>query len=115
MQLLHTHLSFFAFFEIYSDMKSSVECTTVFAVTVLVVILAGSQIATAATCSVTQLSPCLPAFTSSARPSAQCCSQLKQQRPCLCGYIRNPSLRSYVTSPNARKVASTCGVSIPKC
>ncbi|MBD4021937.1 hypothetical protein GUI04_23790 [Xanthomonas citri pv. citri] len=89
--------------------------TTLFAVVlVLAVVLAGTQKATAASCSVSQLAPCAPAFTSG-KPSAQCCANLKQQRPCLCGYIRNPSLRSYVTSPNARKVASTCGVPIPKC
>ncbi|KAL7589821.1 non-specific lipid-transfer protein 2 [Lactuca sativa] len=90
-------------------------CTTVIAVVILVLSLTGSQMATAATCSVTELSPCLPAFTSSATPTAQCCAKLKEQKPCLCGYIRNPSLRSYVTSPNARKVASTCGVPIPQC
>ncbi|KAI3515689.1 hypothetical protein L1887_14592 [Cichorium endivia] len=98
----------------YLKMKSAA-CTTVFALAFLVMVFPGSKMATAATCSVTQLSPCLPAFTSSSPPSAQCCTKLKEQSPCLCGYIKNPSLKAYITSPNARKVASTCAVPIPKC
>ncbi|KVI04462.1 Bifunctional inhibitor/plant lipid transfer protein/seed storage helical domain-containing protein [Cynara cardunculus var. scolymus] len=86
-----------------------------YAIAILVMMLAGSQAAMAVTCSVTELSPCLPAFTSSAPPSSSCCAKLKQQSPCLCQYIKNPSLRGYITSPNAKKVSSTCGVPIPKC
>ncbi|PKI56761.1 hypothetical protein CRG98_022822 [Punica granatum] len=71
--------------------------------------------AEAVTCSPLELSPCLGAITSSSPPSGQCCSKLREQRPCLCGYLRNPSLRSYVNSPNARRVAVTCGVPFPQC
>ncbi|KAK9048029.1 hypothetical protein SSX86_007979 [Deinandra increscens subsp. villosa] len=81
----------------------------------VIMILAGSKGATAVTCSPTELSPCIAAFTSSAPPSAACCGKLKQQKPCLCGYIRNPTLKQYVTSPNARKVSRSCGVPVPKC
>ncbi|KAK1437358.1 hypothetical protein QVD17_03149 [Tagetes erecta] len=94
-------------------MRSSTSCMV--ACAMLVMILAGFKGTSAVTCAVTELSPCLPAFTSSAPPSANCCTKLKQQTPCLCGYIKNPSLKQYVTSPNAKKVASTCGVSFPKC
>ncbi|KAF5756180.1 putative bifunctional inhibitor/plant lipid transfer protein/seed storage helical [Helianthus annuus] len=87
-----------------------------YAVALLMMILAGSTVTTTAvTCSVSELSPCLPSFTSAAKPSAQCCNKLKEQKPCLCGYIKNPSLKQYVSSPNAKKVASTCGVPIPNC
>ncbi|XP_048129386.1 non-specific lipid-transfer protein 2-like [Rhodamnia argentea] len=74
-----------------------------------------APVAEAVTCSPTELSSCMSAITSSAPPSALCCSKLRQQRPCLCGYIRNPNLRQYVTSPNAMRVASTCGVPTPTC
>ncbi|XP_059452430.1 non-specific lipid-transfer protein 2-like [Corylus avellana] len=69
----------------------------------------------AVTCNPLELSSCLPAITSSAQPSTTCCGKLREQRPCLCGYIKNPNLKQYVGSPGAKKVASTCGVSIPRC
>ncbi|KAK3426315.1 hypothetical protein EUGRSUZ_F02788 [Eucalyptus grandis] len=74
-----------------------------------------ARVAEAVTCSATELSSCVSAITSSAPPSALCCSKLREQRPCLCGYIRNPNLRQYVTSPNAKRVARTCGVPYPTC
>ncbi|XP_009613979.1 non-specific lipid-transfer protein 2-like [Nicotiana tomentosiformis] len=83
----------------------------------LVVVLIGDQLGAseAVTCSATQLSPCLGAITSGTPPSQACCARLRGQQPCLCGYMRDPNLRQYVNSPNARKVASSCGVSIPSC
>ncbi|KAJ9550324.1 hypothetical protein OSB04_014369 [Centaurea solstitialis] len=89
--------------------------TTICALAILAMILAGTQVATAVTCQATQLAPCASAISSSSPPSKQCCIKIKEQRPCLCQYIKNPSLRGYVTSPNAKKVAKTCGVPIPKC
>ncbi|KAJ7971245.1 Non-specific lipid-transfer protein [Quillaja saponaria] len=67
------------------------------------------------TCSPTELAPCAQAFSSSAPPSNLCCQKVREQRPCLCGYIKNPALRQYVNSPGARKVSSACGVPIPSC
>ncbi|XP_010528502.1 PREDICTED: non-specific lipid-transfer protein 2-like [Tarenaya hassleriana] len=67
------------------------------------------------TCVVTELRPCLPAITTGGAPSAECCGKLKEQQPCLCGYIKNPALSQYVSSPNARKVLSACGVPYPSC
>ncbi|KAL5571305.1 hypothetical protein UlMin_022747 [Ulmus minor] len=94
--------------------KSSVAlCLMV--VAVAVVVLSEAPKAAAVTCSVTELSPCLPAISSSAAPTALCCQKIKEQKPCLCGYLRNPNLKQYVNSPNARKVASTCGVPYPSC
>ncbi|KAL3844897.1 hypothetical protein ACJIZ3_002300 [Penstemon smallii] len=69
----------------------------------------------AVNCSPVELSSCLGAVTGGGQPSPQCCGKLREQQPCLCGYIRNPSLRPYVNSPNARKVAAACGVNIPRC
>ncbi|KVI04649.1 non-specific lipid-transfer protein 2-like [Cynara cardunculus var. scolymus] len=85
------------------------------AAALLVMLLAGSQVTRAVTCMATELAPCAPAISSSSPPSELCCSKIKEQQPCLCGYLKNPSLRGYVTSPNAKKVATTCGVPVPKC
>ncbi|CAI9259884.1 unnamed protein product [Lactuca saligna] len=74
-----------------------------------------NEVATAVTCMVTELAPCADAFSSSSPPSQQCCTKLKEQRPCLCQYMKNPSLKSYVVSPNAQKVATSCGLPTPKC
>ncbi|PWA36240.1 lipid transfer protein [Artemisia annua] len=76
---------------------------TVCALAILVMVLATPKVAFSATCSVNSLKPCLPAFTSSSPPTASCCTTLKQQQPCFCGYIKNPSLKQYVNSPNAKK------------
>ncbi|KAK9065268.1 hypothetical protein SSX86_016651 [Deinandra increscens subsp. villosa] len=89
--------------------------TAVCAATLVLLVLATSHVSMAVTCNPTQLAPCASAFSSSSPPSKLCCSKLKQQKPCLCKYIKNPSLRSYVTSPNAKKVARTCRVAVPKC
>ncbi|CAK7344257.1 unnamed protein product [Dovyalis caffra] len=82
---------------------------------VVVMLFAESQVSQAVTCNPRQLSPCLGAITSSAPPSATCCSKLKEQKPCLCGYLKDPSLKQFVSSPGARKVASACGVLYPTC
>ncbi|XWS75500.1 hypothetical protein CRYUN_Cryun01aG0094500 [Craigia yunnanensis] len=88
-----------------------------FCVVALAVVLFSGETRTAeaVTCDPSQLSPCAPAITSSTPPSATCCSKLKEQQPCLCGYLKNPALKQFVGNPNAKKVASTCGVAIPNC
>ncbi|GKV16738.1 hypothetical protein SLE2022_188770 [Rubroshorea leprosula] len=87
------------------------------AVTLAVVLLVASesQRAEAVTCNPTELSPCLSAITSGSPPSDACCGKLREQKPCLCGYLKNPNLKPFVNSPNARKVANTCGVPYPQC
>nr|XP_009804140.1 PREDICTED: non-specific lipid-transfer protein 2-like [Nicotiana sylvestris] len=82
---------------------------------VLALLLAESHISVAVTCSAIQLSPCLGAITSKSPPSILCCSKIREQKPCLCQYLKNPNLRNYVNSPGAKKVARTCGVPYPKC
>ncbi|RVW68521.1 hypothetical protein VitviT2T_021841 [Vitis vinifera] len=82
---------------------------------IMVVLLSEAHLTKAVTCSPLELSSCFAAITSSAPPSSMCCSKLREQRPCLCGYIRDPNLSQYVNSANARRVASTCGVPFPNC
>ncbi|CDP02751.1 unnamed protein product [Coffea canephora] len=85
-------------------------------VLLLVAVIVGEvEVSRAVTCSPTELSPCVGAIISNQPPSPACCSKLREQRPCLCGYLRDPNLRQYVNSPNARRVASSCGVPTPRC
>ncbi|KAG9137149.1 hypothetical protein Leryth_011972 [Lithospermum erythrorhizon] len=81
----------------------------------LLLLVAEAQVSTAATCNPTALSPCLGAITSSNKPSPLCCSRIKQQKPCLCTYLKNPNLKKFVNSPGSRKVSSYCRVPVPKC
>ncbi|KAH7857772.1 hypothetical protein Vadar_016345 [Vaccinium darrowii] len=85
------------------------------ALMVVLVLAYETEVSMAVTCTPTELSPCVTAITSGKPPSQLCCAKIKQQKPCLCQYIKNPNLKKFVTSPNAKKVASTCGVPIPKC
>ncbi|KAL8229571.1 hypothetical protein R6Q57_014471 [Mikania cordata] len=85
------------------------------AATMVLLVLATSHVSMAVTCNVIQLAPCAAAFSSTSPPSKACCAKLKEQKPCLCKYIKNPSLRNYVNSPKAKKVAKVCMVAIPKC
>ncbi|KAL7160883.1 hypothetical protein ACSBR2_041512 [Camellia fascicularis] len=84
-------------------------------VLVLILLACEAQVSMAVTCNPTELSPCVGAITSNTPPSKLCCSKIKEQKPCLCQYVKNPNLKKFVTSPNAKKVATTCGVPIPKC
>ncbi|KAK4607933.1 hypothetical protein RGQ29_001665 [Quercus rubra] len=82
---------------------------------VLVLLLGETQVSTGITCNPLELSACASAITSASAPSAACCSKLKEQRPCLCQYVKDPNLKKLVNSPNARTVASTCGTPFPQC
>ncbi|TKY64815.1 non-specific lipid-transfer protein AKCS9 [Spatholobus suberectus] len=82
-------------------------------VLVALLLIEVGPMAEAVTCTPTELSPCLPAITSSSPPSTTCCQKLKQQKPCLCGYLKNPSLKQYVNSPGAKRVVSACGLAYP--
>lgn len=84
-------------------------------VVAVVLVVVVSPVAEAVTCSPVELSPCLGAITSSSPPSNACCQKVREQRPCLCGYLKNPALRQYVNSPGARRVAASCGVPFPTC
>jgi hypothetical protein len=91
-------------------------CAALFAVVVVAVLLCEAPLpAEAVTCNTAELSSCLPAITKSSKPSSVCCGKLKEQKPCFCGYMKNPNLKQYLNSPNAKKVLSTCGVPYPNC
>ncbi|KAK8981468.1 hypothetical protein V6N11_027884 [Hibiscus sabdariffa] len=96
-------------------MKTPYTAVLAAAAVVVVLLLAEAELSTAVTCSPTELSPCVSAITTSSPPSRLCCSKIKEQKPCLCQYLGNPNLKKFVNTPNARKVASTCGTPFPKC
>ncbi|KAK8518901.1 hypothetical protein V6N13_017834 [Hibiscus sabdariffa] len=86
------------------------------AVVMAMVLFSGkTRTAEAVTCNPTELGPCLPAFTSPADPTAICCGKLNEQQPCLCEYMKNPALKPYVDSPNAKRVSSYCKIPWPQC
>ncbi|KAL2897213.1 putative non-specific lipid-transfer protein AKCS9 [Bienertia sinuspersici] len=74
-----------------------------------------AKVANAVSCSPAQLSPCADAITSASPPTPACCSKIKEQKPCLCQYMNNPYLKKFVNTPNAFKVAKSCGTPFPKC
>ncbi|WOH15516.1 hypothetical protein DCAR_0935057 [Daucus carota subsp. sativus] len=93
--------------------KSGAAVLIMFVITTLVI--SPSRCAAAAvTCNAVELSPCANAITSATTtPTPMCCSKLKEQTPCLCNYMKNPFLQKFINSPNARKVADTCGTPFP--
>ncbi|XP_057765848.1 non-specific lipid-transfer protein 2-like [Salvia miltiorrhiza] len=94
-------------------MSTKTACLAILAVAILVV--AQVEVASGVTCNPLQLSPCASAITSSGKPSGACCAKLKEQRPCLCQYMRNPNLQKFIKSPGAKKVSSACHIPYPKC
>ncbi|KAK2419516.1 Bifunctional inhibitor/lipid-transfer protein/seed storage 2S albumin superfamily protein [Trifolium repens] len=84
-----------------------------YAAAVVAIVLLGDHMAEALTCSPVEFSPCLGPITSSSPPTRTCCQKVREQRPCLCGYMKNPSLKQYVNSPGARRVSIACGVPFP--
>ncbi|KMT18595.1 hypothetical protein BVRB_2g027260 [Beta vulgaris subsp. vulgaris] len=91
---------------------AKVATLTLLAVVVVAVLLFETPTTEAVTCSAVQLSPCAPAIMSNQTPTSACCAKLREQKPCLCGYYKNPTLRPYINSPGAKRVASTCKVSV---
>ncbi|MBA0758202.1 hypothetical protein Gotri_021220, partial [Gossypium trilobum] len=74
-----------------------------------------TRTAEAVTCDLSELSPCLAAITSSKPPSSTCCSKLTEQKPCFCQYLRNPTMKQFVDTPKAKRIATTCSVEYPQC
>ncbi|CAL0318882.1 unnamed protein product [Lupinus luteus] len=69
----------------------------------------------AVNCNLVELSPCLQAITSNVPPPSICYEKLREQIPCLCGYLQNPNVKQYLNFPGARRVSSSCGVPFPTC
>ncbi|TMW87776.1 hypothetical protein EJD97_019498 [Solanum chilense] len=96
-------------------MKKGSSNFAIFFITILVILLGKLFVAESVTCNVSELSPCAAAIIKGTPATPACCAKLKEQIPCLCGYMKDPKLRQYADSPNAKKVSKTCGVPIPKC
>ncbi|XP_057810676.1 non-specific lipid-transfer protein 2-like [Salvia miltiorrhiza] len=96
-------------------MKSKVGCVAIFVAMVVVLAIGEVKVANAVTCNPLQLTPCAAAITSAGSPTVACCTKIKEQRPCLCQYMKNPNLQKFINSPGAKKVASSCGTPFPKC
>ncbi|XAR72313.1 hypothetical protein NMG60_11018908 [Bertholletia excelsa] len=82
---------------------------------IVVLLVEGCHVTTGATCNPMELSPCASAIVSAKPPTPICCRKLKEQKPCLCQYLKNPNLQKFIKSPNANKVAATCGSPFPSC
>ncbi|KAL5553075.1 hypothetical protein UlMin_040476 [Ulmus minor] len=87
----------------------------VLCVMLIILLLGKTEVSMSLTCSPLELSPCAAAIMSSSPPTTLCCQKLKDQRPCLCQYVKDPNLQKLVKSANAKKVASTCGTPFPTC
>lgn len=90
-------------------------CSFVAAMLVMVLVCGQFRASRADACNAQELQACAGAIQDGSAPSQDCCAKLKSQQSCLCGYIKDPRMKQYVNSPNARKVVSQCGVSIPSC
>ncbi|VVA95195.1 unnamed protein product [Arabis nemorensis] len=66
-------------------------------------------------CDPMQLSPCLDTITKGSEPSDLCCAKVHEQQHCVCQYLRNPNFKSFLNSPNAKKIAIDCHCPYPKC
>ncbi|KAL5571304.1 hypothetical protein UlMin_020901 [Ulmus minor] len=66
-------------------------------------------------CSPAELDPCMVAIATATPPPSLCCRKLREQRPCMCGHLKDPNLRTNINSPNARRAAGTCGIAFPTC
>ncbi|CAM0909776.1 unnamed protein product [Alopecurus aequalis] len=73
------------------------------------------EMAAAAPCNPSTLSPCVGAIMMGGPVTQGCCVQMRSQQPCLCQYARDPTYRSYVNSPRAQSVVRACGVPKPRC
>ncbi|KAL8463373.1 hypothetical protein ACS0TY_034147 [Phlomoides rotata] len=93
-------------------MNTKTACLAIFA---MILIVGKVEVTSGVTCNPLQLSPCAAAITSSGKPSAACCAKLKEQRPCLCQYMRNPNLQKFIKSPGAKKVSGYCHIPYPRC
>ncbi|XP_058091429.1 non-specific lipid-transfer protein 2-like [Magnolia sinica] len=83
---------------------------------VVVFLLVGhAPITMSVTCNAANLSSCASAMLTGSQPSATCCNKLREQRPCLCQYLKDPNLQKFIKPENARKVATTCNVPYPNC
>ncbi|KAE9467085.1 hypothetical protein C3L33_01004, partial [Rhododendron williamsianum] len=104
------------YFQLHRGKCEKMKASYIVAVFSVLVLFLGyeAQVTMAVACNPSALSSCAGAITSSTPPSKLCCSKLQEQKTCLCQYTKNPKLKKFLASPNAKKVATTCGVAV-KC
>ncbi|XXG74184.1 hypothetical protein AAC387_Pa07g2969 [Persea americana] len=69
----------------------------------------------AVTCKATELASCATAILAAMPPTPMCCTKLKEQKPCLCNYLKDPTLQKYINTGNAKKVSRACNTPFPRC
>ncbi|KAI7739379.1 hypothetical protein M8C21_010722 [Ambrosia artemisiifolia] len=79
----------------------------------MVLLVGNVQKTNAQTCNAQDLISCAGPLFFGTQPSSDCCTKLRAAQPCFCDFIRDPSFGQYINSPNARKLATACGVTIP--
>ncbi|CAI9116361.1 OLC1v1017483C1 [Oldenlandia corymbosa var. corymbosa] len=70
-----------------------------------IMILGCMKVSNAADCNPMKLSPCGPTIFHNIAPSGKCCARLKEERPCLYLFKKDPALRKYVDSKYAKMIA----------
>ncbi|GMN38635.1 hypothetical protein TIFTF001_007875 [Ficus carica] len=76
----------------------------------LVVLLGRTELSEAVHCDFDKRGMCSDEMTSNVPPTALCCSKLKQQKHCLCHYIKDPVFGKTINSPNSMKMFASCQI-----
>nr|CAH69202.1 type 2 non specific lipid transfer protein precursor [Triticum aestivum]CAH69203.1 type 2 non specific lipid transfer protein precursor [Triticum aestivum] len=79
------------------------------------VVLAAAPGGAHAACRASQLAVCASAILSGAKPSGECCGNLRAQQGCFCQYAKDPTYGQYIRSPHARDTLTSCGLAVPHC
>lgn len=109
-----THISFLSKTTRMKKVSITTLCLLVAAMA-MAAVLTRARLAEAMSCNPMAMKACLPAIKSSEPPTAECCKRVKEQESCFCEYLKNPILKPYLNSPNAKKIAASCGVAFPTC
>ncbi|WCJ38916.1 Non-specific lipid-transfer protein 2 [Euphorbia peplus] len=82
---------------------------------VCVVVIMGMEVGVSrgVKCSPVELAMCLPAIAMSEGVSRLCCRKMREQRPCYCGYLKDPNIKLFIASNI--KLGRQCGVAFPTC
>ncbi|CAA7043172.1 unnamed protein product [Microthlaspi erraticum] len=86
------------------------------AILLILVVAQENRVAAAvAKCDPMQLFPCKDAISFGIAPTKECCTKVGQQQHCVCQYLKDPHFKSFLNSPNAKKIANDCHYPYPKC
>ncbi|XP_058088453.1 non-specific lipid-transfer protein 2-like [Magnolia sinica] len=91
------------------------KCSHIALFVTLALLLINVPVSESVTCNPMQLSSCASAILASAPPTSACCTKLKEQKPCLCQYLKNPNLKKYINNGNAKRVSRACSTPFPNC